>query len=84
MMHVNERCECTSKILPQRVSPYYGKKLLHTLLSLNHMKIWQQCLDKKGIERASVTELLKAFESPLHDLLIATSDAYGFTYTFFL
>ena len=48
------------------------------------MKIWQQCLDKKGIERASVTELLKAFESPLHDLLIATSDAYGFTYTFFL
>lgn len=37
------------------------------------------CLDKKGIKRVLVADLLKAFDSPLHDLLKAKSDAYGFT-----
>ena len=47
---------------------------------------WRQCLDKGGggggggINGPLLTDLLKAFDCLLHDLLIAKFAAYGFDY----
>ena len=41
---------------------------------------WRQCLDKGGISGPLLTDLLKALDCFLHDLLIAKFAAYGFDY----
>ena len=39
---------------------------------------WQKCLDKDGVNGVLLTDLSKAFDCLLHDLLIAKRAAHGF------
>ena len=41
---------------------------------------WKNCLDKKGVCGALLTDLSKAFDCLSHELLIAKLNAYGFDY----
>ena len=41
---------------------------------------WRKCLDKVGISGDILTDLSKASDCVLHDLLIAKLDAFGFDY----
>ena len=41
---------------------------------------WRRNLDQGGICGALFTDLSKAFDCLVHDFLIATLEAYGFTY----
>ena len=39
---------------------------------------WRKCWNKRGISGAILTDLSKAFDCILHDLLVAKLAAYGF------
>ena len=41
---------------------------------------WRKFLDKDGVNGALLTDLSKAFDCLLHDILIAKLAAYGFDY----
>ena len=41
---------------------------------------WRKCVDYGGVSRSLLTGLSKAFDCPLHDLLIAKLAACGFDY----
>ena len=41
---------------------------------------WSQCLDNGGVSGALLTDLSKAFDRTLHELLTAKLTAYGFGY----
>ena len=41
---------------------------------------WRKCLDNKGSTGVILTDLSKAFDCLIHDLLIAKLNAYGFDY----
>ena len=53
-----------------------GFSTQHCLLVMTEK--WRKCLDKGGISGAILTDLSKAFDCILHDLLVAKLAAYGF------
>ena len=53
-----------------------GYSAQHCLLVM--VEKWRQCLDNGGVSRTLLTDLSKAFDYTLHDLLIAKPAAYGF------
>ena len=55
-----------------------GFSTQHCLLVMTEK--WRKCLDKGGISGVILTDLSKAFDCILHDLLIAKLAAYGFDY----
>ena len=44
---------------------------------------WRKCLDNKGSTDVILTDLSKAFDSLIHDLLVAKLNAYCFDYIYF-
>ena len=55
-----------------------GFSTQHYLLTMTEK--WRKYLDKHGVNGALLTDLSKAFDCLLHDLLIAKLAAYGFDY----
>ena len=82
---VYERCmydqmyEYFNKILSKQQCGFrQGFSTQHCLHAMNEK--WQKYLDKDGVNGALLTDLPKAFDCLLHDLLIAKLAVYGFDY----
>ena len=72
-------CAYLNKILSKWQCGFrQGYSTQHCLLITTEK--WCQCLDKVGISGALLTNLSKAFDCLLHDLLIAKLAAYDFDY----
>ena len=71
--------EYLNKILSKwQCSFRQGYSAQHYLLVM--VEKWRQCLDNGGVSGTLLTDLSKAFDCILHDLLIAKVAAYGFDY----
>ena len=71
--------EYLNKILSKwQCSFRQGYSTRHCLLVM--VEKWRQCLDNGGVSGTLLTDLSKAFDCILHDLLIAKFAAYGFNY----
>ena len=82
---INERCmyiqiyEYLNKILSKWQCGFrQGYSAQHCLLVM--VEKWRQCLDNGGVSGALLTDLSKAFDCILYDLLIAKLAADGFDY----
>ena len=70
-------CVYLSKILSKWQGSFCkGYRTRHSLLIITEK--WRQCLDKGAISGTLFTDLSKAFECLLHDLLVAKLAAYDF------
>ena len=67
-------------ILKQQCGFRQGFSTQHCLLEMTEQ--WRKYLDKNGVNGALLTDLSKAFDCLLHNLLIAKRAAYGFDYEF--
>ena len=78
------------RIMQKQITDYIGKFISpflcgyrkgfstqYALLSL--IERWRLCLDKEGFAGALLIDLLKAFDTINHELLIAKLHAYGFS-----
>ena len=73
--------EYLNKILPKwHCGALQGYRAQYCLLVM--LEKWRQCLDKGGVSGTLLIDLSKAFDSILHDLLIAKLSAYGCNYNY--